>query len=65
MREVLPEGEGWITQGGSVCTPRGGGFSAVASPLKSHGGGGGMDCDGLGGGGGGGPMTLFLHGSPP
>ena len=33
MREVLPEGEGWIKQGGSVWTGRGGGFSAVATLL--------------------------------
>ena len=33
MGEVLPEGEGWIKQGGSVWARRGGGFSAVATPL--------------------------------
>ena len=34
MKEVLPEGEkGWIKQGGSVWTGRGGDFSAMATPL--------------------------------
>ncbi len=31
-REVIPEGEGWLKQGGSVWTGRGGDFSAVATP---------------------------------
>ncbi len=34
VREVLPEGEGWMNQGGSVWTGRGGGFSAMATPLR-------------------------------
>ncbi len=33
MREVLPEGEGWIKQRGSVWIGRGD-FSAVATPLE-------------------------------
>ena len=33
MREVLVEIEGWIKQGGSVWTGRGGDFSAVTTPL--------------------------------
>ena len=33
MRGVLPEGKGWIEQGGNVWTGRGGDFSAVATPL--------------------------------
>ena len=33
MGKVLPDGEGWIGQGGSVWTERGGDVSAVATPL--------------------------------
>ncbi len=33
VREVLPEGEGWMEQGGSVWRVRGGGFSTMAIPL--------------------------------
>ncbi len=33
VREVLLEEEGWIKQGRSVWTGRGGGFSAVITPL--------------------------------
>ncbi len=33
VREVLPEGEGWIKQGGSVWTGRGGHFPAMTTPL--------------------------------
>ncbi len=33
VREVLPEGEGWIKQGGSMWTGRSGDFSATATPL--------------------------------
>ena len=34
VKELLPEGEGWIKQGGSVWTGRGRDFSAVATPLE-------------------------------
>ncbi len=40
MREVLPEEEGWIKQGGSVWTGRGGDFSAVNTTLGDVPGGG-------------------------
>ncbi len=34
--ELLPEGEGWVNQRGSVWTGRGGDFSAVAVPVGGH-----------------------------
>ncbi len=38
VREVLPEGEGWIKEGGSVWTGIAKDFSAMATPLEDVGG---------------------------